>query len=252
MKTDALKKIRAVFFDLDGTLLQVEMKEFIPAYIGSLAACFADLADPRRFSDVLLSATFALLRPRSTGTAGGETNEALFLRAVQRRLGIAPDLFSARLARFCGENLHELASHIHPLPLAREIVQWCFRRNLSVVIATNPVFPRPVVEARLAWGNLHDFPYAHVTTFENSRFCKPDPQYFHDLLVTFGLEPQECLMVGNDTEHDLAAREAGIATFLVDTWLVDRRDGDFTTDFRGGHPELLALVRTLGAEQTHA
>ncbi len=49
-------------------------------------------------------------------------------------------------------------------------------------------------------------------------------------------------MVGNDTEHDLAAREVGIATFLVDTWLVDRLDGRFETDFRGGHADLLRFL----------
>jgi hypothetical protein len=37
-------KVRGVLFDLDGTLLQVEMREFIPAYIEGLAdggGCFS-------------------------------------------------------------------------------------------------------------------------------------------------------------------------------------------------------------------
>ncbi len=53
-------------------------------------------------------------------------------------------------------------------------------------------------------------------------------------------------MVGNDTEHDLAARNVGIATFLVDTWLADRLYGDFETDYRGGHPELLQFLGRVG------
>jgi hypothetical protein len=53
-------------------------------------------------------------------------------------------------------------------------------------------------------------------------------------------------MVGNDTEHDLGARSAGIPTFLVDTWLLDRANGHYVTDFRGGHLDLFRFLGQLG------
>ena len=115
------------------------------------------------------------------------------------------------------------------------------------MIATNPVFPRSVVEARLAWGGLDDFPFHLVTSYENSRFCKPSPAYFEDVLAQTGLAPDECLMVGNDTEHDLAARHAGIPTYLVDTWLIDRLEGEFHADFRGCHKDLLSFLQKIPA-----
>lgn len=242
MQEERLGKIRGILFDLDGTLLQIEMKTFIPAYVGALAACFADVTERRKFSDTVLATTFALLQPRESGP----TNETLFLMALERQLGIAPPLFAERLRRFSGDGLHDLAPHVRPLPMARRILQRCFDRGLKVALATNPVFPRLVTEARLRWGNLHDFPFAHVSSFENSRHCKPDPGYFRDLLADLDLAPEECLMVGNDTEHDLAAARAGILTFLVDTWLVDRLDGAFAADFRGGHPDLFRFAGRLG------
>ncbi len=243
MKTPELSDIEGVLFDLDGTLLEVEMCEFIPAYITSLADCFGDLVDRTAFADALLAATFSLLHARS----GGPTNEELFLAALDRHAGIAPAQFAERFQDFCAGSLSALAPHVRPSPLARKVVERCFERGLKVAIATNPVFPRPVVEARLRWGNLHDFDFAHVSTFENSRFCKPDPQYFHDLLQTLGMDPRQCLMVGNDTEHDLAARQVGIRTFLVDTWLIDRLDGEYEFDYRGGHSELLHFMGEIGA-----
>ena len=54
-------------------------------------------------------------------------------------------------------------------------------------------------------------------------------------------------MVGNDTGHDLAARQVGIPTFLVDTWLEDRCNGLFASDFRGSHSDPYRLVGQLGA-----
>jgi FMN phosphatase YigB (HAD superfamily) len=245
MTVDCLGKVKAVLFDLDGTLLQVEMNAFIPAYIDKLAVHFADVAERRAFTRVVRAATFALIQSDD----GETTNEELFHAAIERQLGIDGRLFGQRLERFYDDGMADLEGLIRPLPLARNILARCFERGLKVVIATNPVFPRAVVEARLRWGGLADFPFELVTTFENSRYCKPNPRYFHDVLDHLGLVPEEVVMVGNDTEHDLGARDAGIATFLVDTWLVDRLDGAYRADIRGGHMDLFRFVGRLGGSE---
>ena len=244
MTEDRLGKVRGVLFDLDGTLLQVDMNTFIPAYIDKLAAHFADVAERSVFSQVVRAATFALIQSDD----GGTSNEELFYAAIESHLGIDGRVFGERLQRFYDDGMADLEGLIRSLPLARNILARCFERGLKVVIATNPVFPRPVVEARLLWGGLADFPYELVTTFENSRYCKPHPRFFHDVLDYLDLAPEEAVMVGNDTEHDLAARDAGIATFLVDTWLVDRLKDGYRADFRGGHLDLFRFVGRLGGK----
>ncbi len=243
MDPKALPELRAVFFDLDGTLLQVEMGEFIPAYIDGLSGWFSDLSGRELFSRTVLAATRALLVADDPRT----TNQELFHAALHNRLGIDGELFGERLGRFCADGLSRLAPLVRPLPLARTILRRCFERGLTVVIATNPVFPRAIVDARLDWGGLGDFPFHLVTSFENSRYCKPHQGYFEDLLGHFGLAPRECLMVGNDTEHDLAASQLGIPTFLVDTWMVDRLGGAWQADFVGGHGDLDRLLGGSGA-----
>ncbi len=239
-RTPDLSELQGVFFDLDGTLLQVDMEQFIPAYVDGLAGVCVDLAERRRFADVVLKATWALLHSEE----GGCSNQALFQGAVERHLGIAPELFDQRLQRYCREGLPELAPLITPHPLVPRILQSCFARGLKVVVATNPVFPRPLVEARLQWGNMEEFPFDLVTCYENSRYCKPHPGYFADILQALELAPEQCLMVGNDTVQDLSASRAGIATFLLDTWLIDR-GGRWQADFRGGHAELCQLLEGL-------
>jgi FMN phosphatase YigB (HAD superfamily) len=120
---------------------------------------------------------------------------------------------------------------------------------LNVVIATNPVFPMRVVESRLARAGLAGFDFQLITSSENCRRCKPNPDYFNDILTQLKLPAEACLMVGNDSEHDLAARKVGIPTFLVDTWLIDRCDGDFTTDLRGDHSALLDFIMTIDKQR---
>jgi FMN phosphatase YigB (HAD superfamily) len=234
---------RGILFDLDGTLLQVEMKKFIPAYTRGLAACFNDVADPKRFAKGLLQATFALLHRQD----GSQSNESFFLTLLADRLEIEADLFRLRLQQYCAEGLSQLSPLVQSHTLARCVLDRCREAGLRVVLATNPVFPRAVVEARMDWGGLLDFPFELVTSYENSRFCKPHPGYFADILDFLELTPAQCLMVGNDTELDLAARHTGMATFLVDTWLEDRCSGVFATDYRGDLADLYRFVKGLGS-----
>lgn len=238
---ESFSKVKGVLFDLDGTLLQVEMREFIPAYIEGLAKHFPDVPDPATFARAVKDSIRALLASDS----GQSSNEEFFLATLGRQLGLDAAVCGERVRRYCANGMAGLESLVRPLALARDILSRCFEHGLKVVVATNPVFPRPLVEARLRWAQIADFPFDYVTTFDNSRYCKPHPGYFRDVLGQLGLAPQECLMVGNDTEHDLGARAAGIPTFLVDTWLLDRAKGEYVTDYRGGHGELLHFIDQL-------
>lgn len=235
-----LGRLQGGFFDLDGTLLQVDMQRFIPDYVEGLARVCADLAERHRFSEVVLKATWGLLQ----NDRGEYSNQQLFHSVIERHLAISPDLFNQRLQRYCLEQLPALAPLITPHPLVPRILRGCFERGLKVVIATNPVFPRSLIEARLVWGEMAGFAFDLITSYENSRYCKPHPGYFEDILQTLDLAPEHCLMVGNDTQHDLAAQQTGMATFLLDTWKVDR-GGGFKPDFQGGHAELCTLLESL-------
>jgi FMN phosphatase YigB (HAD superfamily) len=243
MGSEQLASVKGVLFDLDGTLLQVEMREFIPAYIQGLAKHFPDAPDPATFDRAVKDSIRALL----ASDEGAVNNEQFFLTALGRQLGLDAALCGERVRRYCANGMAGLESLVRPLALARNILARCFERGLRVALATNPVFPRQLVEARLRWAEIADFPFDYVTTFDNSRYCKPHPAYFRDVLSQLGLTPEECIMVGNDTEHDLGARSAGITTFLVDTWLLDRAKGDYVTDFRGGHCDLFQFLGKLGA-----
>ncbi|NIQ93682.1 MAG: HAD family hydrolase [Desulfuromonadales bacterium] len=232
--------IRAVLFDLDGTLIDVEMPRFIPAYVAGLGRHFLDCVPLHQFARVALQTVHALVHVED----GGCSNEERFLGALERHLGVGPELYRQRLAAFCEDGLTELAPLVGAVPEARSLVETCLERDLPVVIATNPVFSRSVIDARLDWGGLGDFDFELVTTLENSRFCKPSPRYFLDLASELGVAPSECLMVGNDTGHDLAACSIGMPTFLVDTWAVEREES-FAPDYRGGHGELLRFLQQL-------
>ncbi len=245
MNCPPLPPVEAILFDLDGTLLNVEMDAYISGYVRGLARHFSDLANRCRFADTVVTTAFDLLK----SDRGEQTMEELFLALLEERLGIDGELFRARLNQYCDNGLNRLAPLVRPFPLARKILQHCFDSGIRVIIATNPVFPLPVVKARLKWGQLDDFPYDLITSYENSRYCKPHRQYFTDILHSQGLSPKQTIMVGNDTEYDLPAQQAGLTTFLLDTSLIDRQNRSAHADFFGSHQDLLELVLCIVANR---
>ena len=242
-----LSHIRAVLFDLDGTLLQVRMEEFIPRYVGGLAERFRDLVSPKTFSRTFLNGIRELIQ----GPADGTTNEARLLTSLERKLSISATDFRLRLNDYRDQGVDELARLVTEIPHAVEAVDHCRRQGQTLVLATNPVFPLFMIDARRRWSGLDEISFDHVSSYENSRFCKPSISYFEEIAETIGVPAAECLMIGNDSSHDLAATGAGMTTYLVDTYLVERPGRRWPSDYRGNHSELLSfLQQNLPRQQT--
>lgn len=233
-----LSHIRAVLFDLDGTLLQVHMEEFIPRYVESLAEEFRDLAPPRRFSKTFLKG----IRELILGPSDGTTNELRLLGFLERELSIPPEEFRHRLDKYRLNGLDVLAPLVSPIPEAGAMIECCRRFAQTLVLATNPVFPHFMIDARQRWSGLDGYGFDHVSSYENSRYCKPSIAYFEEIVEVIGIPAEACLMIGNDSNHDLAAAGAGMTTFLVDTFLVERPGRRWPSDYRGNHSELLDFL----------
>ncbi len=237
-QTLSLDKVRAVLFDLDGTLLGVDMQEFIPEYLDGLATRLTDLAHRRQVVRVMRAAVVDML----TRVDGQTTLEQRMLAYLADHLALPGERYQAALDAFCRESLDGLEPLIQGHPLAQQLLTACQARGWQIVLATNPIFPRRVIDARIAWAGLDADRFTFVTDYETSRHCKPHREYFHEVLGRLDLPPEACLMVGNDTQHDMAAGLAGLSTCLLTPWLIDHRDPCFPADWEGTHKELLAVL----------
>lgn len=234
------ESIDAVLFDLDGTLLRVQMAEFIPRYIEGLAVHCREYAEPKKFARVMLGAIRGLIRDVSDGSL---TNEQRVYSTLQEQLSIPETVLRDSFQRFAATGLDSLQELVHPIPIVRKILTECQRQGVPLVLATNPVFPEFMIQARLQWGGLSDIPFQHLTSFENSRHCKPQAGYFREIADRLEVAPERCLMVGNDTSHDLAAVSVGMKVFLVDTWIVEREVAVWPCEHRGDHAELYRFLQ---------
>ena len=239
---DGKEKVEAILFDLDGTLLRVQMDHFIPRYVERLAAYCSPQVKPRRFSRTMLEAIRCLIMEEGNGSS---SNEQRLFALLKQQLGIAETVLIESLEHYAVHHLEELQHLVHPIPLAQRILKDCHRRNIPMVLATNPVFPRFMIEARMVWGGVDRSFFRHITSYENSRYCKPQAGYFREIAALLNIPPQRCLMVGNDSSHDLAAAAIGMQTFLVDTWLVERDEKRWPSHHRGDHRALQQFLEQL-------
>lgn len=234
------KTIEAVLFDLDGTLLRARMTEFIPQYLLGLSEYCADLVQPKEFSNTLLAIIRDLIQIEGSSAM---TNEERVYKQMEKNLAIPESVMRESLTHFKDNGLDELKKLIQPIPLAREIVKDCLKKGIPLVLATNPVFPRFMIQARMQWAGLEEDSFTYITSFENSHYCKPQAGYFQEIADHLNLDPQNCMMVGNDSSHDLAASAIGMKTYLVDTWLVDRGESAWPCDNRGDHSSLQQFLQ---------
>ena len=123
-------------------------------------------------------------------------------------------------------------------PESAEIIRSLKDRGLRVILATNPIFPAQATRWRIRWAGMKPEDFDLVTTYENSCHCKPNTDYYRDILEQFGLKGEECVMVGNDVQEDMIARTLGMKVFLLTPCLINRDDTDINQFPHGGYKEL--------------
>ena len=80
------------------------------------------------------------------------------------------------------------------------------------MLATNPVFPIVATANRANWAGVAPDLFEHITVYENSSYCKPNPKYYMEILDKLNMNAQECLMVGNDVDEDMSTADIGMET----------------------------------------
>ena len=231
-------KITTVLFDLDGTLLPMDIDTFTNGYFAMLTQKLAPRGyDPKKLVAAIWAGTGAMVK-----NDGSRTNEEAFWDKFAQTFGEKSledkPLFEAFYAnefqqarKFCGYN-----------QWAAKAVRAVKESGRRVALATNPIFPAVATESRLRWVGLEPSDFELYTTYENSRYCKPNLDYYRDVLDRLGAAPGECLMVGNDVEEDMVAQALGMEVFLITDCLINKAGKDICAYSYGGFEDLIRFV----------
>ena len=179
---------------------------------------------------------------KNTGT---KTNEAVFWKGFDACFGYPASKDASVHQDFYQNEFNEVKAVCGFEPMAVQIVHSLKEKGIRVVLATNPLFPSVATENRIRWAGLQPDDFAYITTFESSHYCKPNPDYYREIMEKLHLKPEECLMVGNDVGEDMIARQLGMQVFLLTDCLINKASEDISQYPNGGFAELDAHLKRL-------
>lgn len=231
--------ITTILFDMDGTLLPMDQDNFTRGYFRELVGKFAPYGyEPEKLMKTVWDGTAAMVK-----NDGSRWNEQVFWEAFSSVYGeektrkdkrIFEDFYSREFMRtkeYCGYN-----------PEAAKAVRKLKEAGYRLVLATNPIFPSEAIEARIRWAGIEPEEFVFRTTYENIKYCKPNPGYYVEISRRLGVSPGECLMAGNDVRDDMTAETIGMQVFLMTDCLINRENKELTQYPRGSFPQLLDYI----------
>ncbi len=240
-----MSHIKMVLFDLDGTLLPMDQDIFVKVYFKGIAA---KLAPHGYVPEELIAAIWAGTN-KMIQNNGSQSNEKAFWAHFASLYGERATRDLPLFDAFYRENFDAVQAVCGYTPLAAEAVARFKSMGLRVALATNPIFPAIATEKRIRWAGLAPEDFELYTTYENASFCKPNPDYYREILQKLNVAPEECLMVGNDVGDDMVAQKLGMKVFLLSDCLINKTGEDISVYPNGGFPELFEYADKL---QNHA
>lgn len=198
-----MKRYEAFLFDLYGTLVDIHTDESRPGLWRAAAAEFAAAGAEyaacelrERYLD-LCAAETARLQAAFPGAAV-EIDLLRVFRALYAERGVEADqaLLRQTALRFrrCS------TTHLRAYAGAGELLDALRAAGKTVILLSNAqaAFTLPELD-ELGLAQRFD----RIFISSDAGFKKPDPRFFRMPLETLGLEPADCLMIGNDPDCDV-------------------------------------------------
>ncbi|MGN0452328.1 MAG: HAD family hydrolase [Ruminococcus sp.] len=230
-----------VLFDLDGTLLPMDQDVFTKAYFKGLASKVAHLGyDPKELVSAIWKSTGAM-----TENDGTHTNEEVFWKSFCGTYGEKALNDKAEFDSFYYNEFQKVKDCCGFCSQSKEVVDYIKSKGLRTAVATNPVFPLYAMQSRVRWAGLEAEDFEFITSYETSHYCKPNPSFYTELAKRLGVEPENCLMVGNDPVEDVAAAKANMKVFVLTGNAIGQDTESVTNYPKGNFDELIKYIDSL-------
>lgn len=232
--------IKNILFDLDGTLLPMNQDIFVEKFTEIfIEKCKENGHDHAPVVKGLITGIESLVKKND----GSSMNQELFWKVFTSITNIEMKEIEPMFTQFYEKEYFLVKEIVHYNPLVAECISYLKSKNYSLIVATSPVFPEIAIHNRMKWIGLNPEDFSYITTFENSRYAKPNLNYYTDLFNTLGLNPQECIMVGNDVIEDGIIEELGVDCYLITDFLVNRKNISYHTKWQGSFNDFYNMVK---------
>jgi putative hydrolase of the HAD superfamily len=210
--------IRAVLFDLGGTLLHGRGlgAGLDLAYKGARAAYDTLKAQKVSLPSYPMYLARVTAAFASMGSAGGGLKEMDIRREIgQFFAGIGAQLRDGQLDEALAAWHSPFAAEMHLDPKAVSVLEDLGAQGLRMGVITNSVWPGVLVERHLERLGVKRF-FEVVVSSADVGLRKPSPEVFAAAVKRMGVQPSECAYVGDRPREDVVgAQQAGMRSVLL-------------------------------------
>lgn len=204
---------KMLLIDLDGTLLGAHPKRlhwyFITAFVRALKKSGFGF-----FKSLSILHHLKLSVRNSDHQMNGVVNWDKAVVFFSQLTGLSEEDSREQLTKISMQCFVHAAPSLYAMKEAQEFMAWA-KSHYRLVLATNPLWPYAVVEYRLSIAGISPSEFEFITHAENMSSCKPNVHYYQELKSKLILNPEECLMIGNDEKKDGPAREIGVEVVII-------------------------------------
>lgn len=201
-----------ILVDYDGTLIKTKEEDFTKLYLSSLSKW--SKIDLSFLSRTILKITKDLI----TNQNGEDTIYNQFMEKLVESSDKKREEWESIFTEYYEKEFINLKDHIIINTL---LVEKLKKSKNEIIFASNPLFPEIAVKKRLEFANMRFKDFIFVATMENSRWLKPNPLFFTNIIKEIKSKPENCIMIG-DTAFDKSCEKIGIKFIHVENeeeWL---------------------------------
>lgn len=227
-------------FDLDGTLLPMDMEDFTKQYFSALC---------KRFVPILNIDADTLIKAIWKGTAAMTKNDNfcpnkdIFWKVASEASGMDLTNYIEQFDDFYTKEFIEAKKATGFTPYAKKCIELIKKNGGRLIATTNPIFPAVATKRRLEWAGVRPDDFEFITTYENSSSCKPNLKYFEFICKKCNIKPQDSIMVGNDVDEDMCAEKLGFDTYLITDCIVNRENKEYSQYKSGSFEDFYAFLK---------
>ncbi len=232
--------INTILFDLDGTLLPMDLRKFLKLYFYYMGEHFNGWIHPEKLTNDILVSTDVMIQ-----TNDGRTNSDIFMDHLETLIDGDIEAYKEHFTKYYETTFINAKASTYKNEEMVQAVELLIEKGYEIAVATNPLFPLRANIHRLNWAGMKPEWFSHITSFEENKHAKPFLQFYQEVLTKIGKEATECMMVGNDPFDDLPAGKLGMKTYLITDCLYNEKNLPLDADYIGSYHDFLRFVQDL-------
>lgn len=222
--------IKNIFFDMDGTLINMDEDEFIKIHYNLVNRKFEEKGYENASEIAKVIMKGAYIMPQNDGS---KLNSELFYEYCKDELNLNRQDIEEPMDELYRTTYQEAKVTASKIDGMDDVLKTLKAKGKRLFLTTNPIFPLIAILGRLHWGELDENNFVYISNYDICHYAKPNSNFYKEIMENYNLKPEETMLIGNSYEDDiLPAFDLKLRSYYLTS-----NKGDKKVDMAGTHED---------------